>query len=126
MSAKRDYYEVLGVDRSATDKEIADAYRKLAIKHHPDKNPGDEEAVAKFKEAAEAFEVLSDKEKRAKYDRFGHQAFAGGGGPSFSNVEDIFAAFGDLFGGGVASSATCSAAAAAAGACGGGPTSIAK
>jgi molecular chaperone DnaJ len=91
---------VLGVQRSATDKEIADAYRKQAIKHHPDKNPGDEEAVAKFKEAAEAFEVLSDKEKRAKYDRFGHQAFAGGGGPSFSNVDDIFAAFGDLFGGG--------------------------
>jgi molecular chaperone DnaJ len=101
MSAKRDYYEVLSVQRGATDKEIADAYRKLAIKYHPDKNPGDEEAVARFKEAAEAFEVLSDKEKRARYDRFGHQAFAGGGGPQFSSVEDIFEAFGDLFAGGI-------------------------
>ncbi len=101
MSAKRDYYEVLGVQRSATDKEIADAYRKLAVKYHPDKNPGDEEAVARFKEAAEAFEVLSDKEKRAKYDRFGHAAFAQGGGPSFSSVDDIFEAFGDLFAGGI-------------------------
>lgn len=100
MLAKRDYYEVLGVQKSASDKEIADAYRKLAIKNHPDKNPGDEEAVARFKEAAEAFEVLSDQEKRARYDRHGHAAFAGGGGPSFSNVEDIFSAFGDLFGGG--------------------------
>jgi molecular chaperone DnaJ len=100
MSAKRDYYEVLSVERKASDKDIADAYRKLAIKYHPDKNPGDEEAVAKFKEAAEAFEVLSNKDKRAKYDRFGHAAFASGGGPSFSSVDDIFAAFGDLFGGG--------------------------
>jgi len=100
MSAKRDYYQVLGVERGASDKEIADAYRKLAIKNHPDKNPGDDEAVARFKEAAEAFEVLSDKEKRARYDRLGHAAFEGGGGPSFSSVEDIFEAFGNLFGGG--------------------------
>ncbi len=99
MAGKRDYYEVLGVDRSATDKALADAYRKLAIKYHPDKNPGDEEAVARFKEAAEAFEILSDKEKRARYDRYGHAAFSGaGGGGGFRDVNDIFAAFGDIFG----------------------------
>ena len=74
MASKRDYYEVLGVDRSATDKQLSDAYRKLAIKYHPDKNPGDEVAVARFKEAAEAYTVLSDAQKRAAYDRFGHQA----------------------------------------------------
>src|SRR4051812_28511147 len=84
MFANRDYYEVLSVQCSATDREIADAYRKLAIKHHPDKNPGDEEAVVKFKEAADAFEVLSDKEKRSKYDS------AGGGGPSSANLDDYF------------------------------------
>ena len=71
MAEKRDYYEVLGVERSASAKEIADAYRKLAIKYHPDRNPGDEEAVLRFKEAAEAFEVLHDEDKRARYDRFG-------------------------------------------------------
>jgi molecular chaperone DnaJ len=100
MAGKRDYYEVLGVTRTATDKQIADAYRKLAIKHHPDKNPGDEEAVIMFKEAAEAFEVLGDGERRAQYDRYGHAAFSGGaaGGRGFADVNDIFAAFGDIFG----------------------------
>ena len=100
MAGKRDYYEVLGVGRSATGKQLADAYRKLAIKYHPDKNPGDEEAVVMFKEAAEAFEVLSDDERRARYDRYGHAAFTSGGGRGFSDVNDIFAAFGDIFGDG--------------------------
>lgn len=98
MAGKRDYYEVLGVHRSASGKEIADAYRKLAIKYHPDKNPGDEEAVALFKEAAEAFEVLGDHERRSQYDRYGHAAFDGSGRRGFADVNDIFAAFGDIFG----------------------------
>lgn len=100
MAQKRDYYEVLGVSRNAADKEIADAYRKLAIKYHPDKNPGDEEAILRFKEAAEAFEVLNDKEKRGRYDRFGHAGVdgPGGGAPHFNDVSDIFSAFGDIFG----------------------------
>lgn len=98
--AKRDYYEVLGVDRQAGEDEIKKAYRKAAIKFHPDKNPGDTSAEEKFKEAAEAYEVLSDKDKRARYDRFGHQGvgggqYGGGGGPS---MEDIFSQFGDIFG----------------------------
>jgi len=97
MVGKRDYYDVLGVDRAASDKEIADAYRKLALKYHPDRNPGDEEAVARFKEAAEAFEVLSHAEKRARYDRYGHAGLEGGA-PQFRDVSDIFAAFGDIFG----------------------------
>ncbi|MFH1923300.1 MAG: molecular chaperone DnaJ [Planctomycetota bacterium] len=103
MASKRDYYEVLGVDRSASEEEIADAYRKLAMRHHPDRNPGDDDAVAKFKEAAEAFEVLSHADKRARYDRFGHAAFEGPGGgtPQFHDVSDIFEAFGDIFGGGL-------------------------
>jgi molecular chaperone DnaJ len=103
MAGKRDYYEVLGVARGATEQEISTAYRKLAIKHHPDKNPGDEEAVQKFKECAEAFEVLSDSDKRARYDRFGHAAFEGpgGGSPHFTDVNDIFQAFGDIFGEGM-------------------------
>jgi molecular chaperone DnaJ len=103
MSSKRDYYEVLGVARDASDKQIADAYRKLAIKYHPDKNPGDEEAVAKFKEAAEAFEVLSDQDKRARYDRYGHAGVDNGpgGSPHFTDVNDIFSAFGDIFGDGI-------------------------
>jgi molecular chaperone DnaJ len=88
---------VLGVARSASEKEISDAYRKLAIKYHPDKNPGDEEAILRFKEAAEAFEILGDREKRGRYDRFGH-AGVGGGAPHFQDVGDIFAAFGDIFG----------------------------
>jgi molecular chaperone DnaJ len=98
MSDKRDYYAVLGVDRSASDKAIADAYRKLAIKYHPDKNPGDEETVVLFKEAAEAFEVLSDREKRARYDRYGDAGLGGSQGRGFADVNDIFAAFGDIFG----------------------------
>ena len=98
MAGKRDYYDVLGIDRSASDKKIADAYRKSAIKYHPDKNPGDEEAVARFKEAAEAFEVLGDGERRAKYDRYGHEAFDGFAGRGFGDVNDIFAAFSDIFG----------------------------
>ena len=104
MSDKRDYYEVLGVQKDADAKAIKSAYRKLAMKHHPDRNPGDAEAEAKLKEAAEAYEVLGNEEQRARYDRFGHQAFAGQGGGGwghgFSNIEDIFAAFGDIFGGG--------------------------
>lgn len=97
MAGKRDYYAVLGVERSSSDKEIADAYRRLAIKYHPDKNPGDDEAVVLFKEAAEAFEVLGDQEKRGRYDRFGHAAFDGSG-RGFTDINDIFAAFGDIFG----------------------------
>ena len=104
MSSKADYYEVLGVPKDAEEKAIKSAYRKLAMKYHPDRNQGDEAAEAKFKEAAEAYEVLGDKQKRAQYDRFGHQAFAGGGGggggQGFSSMEDIFSAFGDIFGGG--------------------------
>jgi molecular chaperone DnaJ len=103
MAEKRDYYEVLGIDRSAGEEQIAQAYRKLALKHHPDRNPGDAEAVVKFKEAAEAFEVLSHSEKRARYDRYGHSglAGAGGGAPEFHDVNDIFEAFGDVFGEGL-------------------------
>ncbi len=97
----RDYYEILGVDKNASEKEIKKAYRKLALEYHPDRNPDDEEAEAKFKEAAEAYGVLSDEEKRARYDRFGHQGVgANGGGAGFRDVDDIFDAFNDIFGGG--------------------------
>ena len=101
--AKRDYYEILDVQRTATDVDIKRAYRSLAVQHHPDKNPGDAAAEDKFKEAAEAYAVLSDAQKRAAYDRFGHQgvgAGAGGFDPGFSNIEDIFDmfGFGDMFG----------------------------
>ena len=105
MAEKRDYYEVLGVSRTASADEIKSAYRKLAMKYHPDRNPGDKAAEEKFKEAAEAYDVLHDQEKRARYDQFGHQAFANGGGgfggygPGGMSMDDIFAAFGDLFGG---------------------------
>ncbi len=101
MAAKRDYYEILGVARSAGDKEIAAAYRKLAIRYHPDSHPDDPTATEKFKEAAEAYEVLRDAEKRARYDRFGHAGVDGGAGPQFHSVEDIFEAFGDILGGGI-------------------------
>ncbi len=97
---KRDYYEILGVTKSASADEIKKAYRKVAMQFHPDRNPGDKAAEEKFKEAAEAYEVLSDTDKRSKYDRFGHQAFGPGtGGFSGSgNMEDIFSHFGDIFG----------------------------
>ena len=95
MSSKRDYYEVLEVSKSATAEEIKKAYRKKAIQYHPDKNPGDKEAEEKFKEAAEAYEVLSDTEKRSRYDQFGHAGVNGGGASGFGgaggmSMEDIF------------------------------------
>ncbi len=98
--AKRDYYEILGVDKNASQDEIKKLYRKIAIKYHPDKNPGDKDAEEHFKEAAEAYEVLSNPEKRAQYDRFGHSGMRGGGfsGGGMS-MEDIFSQFGDIFGG---------------------------
>lgn len=105
MAEKRDYYEVLGVPRTATADEIKSAYRKLAMKYHPDRNPGDKAAEEKFKEAAEAYDVLHDAEKRQRYDQFGHQAFAngaggaGGFGAGGMNMDDIFSMFGDIFGG---------------------------
>ena len=104
---KRDYYEVLGVERNATADEIKKAYRKKAIQYHPDKNPGDKTAEEKFKEAAEAYDVLSNPDKRARYDQFGHAGVggaAGNGGPyggfgSGMSMDDIFSMFGDIFGG---------------------------
>src|SRR5688572_11757969 len=97
--AKRDYYEILGISKSATPEEIKKAYRKVAIQYHPDKNPGDKAAEEKFKEAAEAYEVLSDPEKRGQYDRFGHSKPGQGfGGGHTMNMEDIFSQFGDIFG----------------------------
>lgn len=100
--AKRDYYEVLGVDKNATADEIKKAYRKIAIKFHPDKNPDDPTAEDKFKEAAEAYEILSNADKKAKYDRFGHAGMGNGGGFSGGgmSMDDIFSQFGDIFGGG--------------------------
>lgn len=99
MSQKRDYYEVLGVSKGASESEIKKAYRKLAIKYHPDKNPGDQSAEEKFKEAAEAYEVLSSPEKKAQYDRFGHAGMGQGGFGGGMNMDDIFSQFGDIFGG---------------------------
>ena len=98
MSEKRDYYEVLGVSRQAEPSELKRAYRKLALELHPDRNPGDQAAEARFKEASEAYQVLSDPEKRALYDRYGHEGPRGGGFGGFSNVGDIFSAFSDIFG----------------------------
>ena len=101
MAEKRDYYEVLGVDKSASAEDIKKAYRKKAIQYHPDKNPGDKEAEEKFKEAAEAYDVLSDPQKRARYDKYGHAGMEGQGGFSSGgfSMEDIFSQFGDIFGG---------------------------
>ena len=101
--SKRDYYEVLGVSKGATEAEMKKAYRKLALQYHPDKNPGDKEAEEKFKEAAEAYDVLSNPEKRQRYDQFGHAGMGGAAGGGFGgggmNMEDIFSHFGDIFGG---------------------------
>jgi molecular chaperone DnaJ len=99
--AKRDYYEVLGVDRNATKDDLKKAYRKLAMQYHPDRNPDDKEAEEKFKEAAEAYEILSDDDKKARYDRFGHEGVRGSGFGSqgFSDINDIFSHFSDIFGG---------------------------
>ncbi|MCF6295435.1 MAG: molecular chaperone DnaJ [Flavobacteriaceae bacterium] len=101
--AKQDYYDILGVNKSATATEIKKAYRKKALQYHPDKNPNDKTAEEKFKQAAEAYEVLSDPDKKSRYDQFGHQAFeggAGGFGGGGMNMDDIFSQFGDIFGGG--------------------------
>ncbi len=102
MSTKRDYYEILGVAKGASADEIKKAYRKVAMQFHPDRNPGDKAAEEKFKEAAEAYEVLSDADKRAQYDRFGHAGMSGNGRGGYSggsgNMEDIFSQFGDIFG----------------------------
>ncbi len=100
MAGKRDFYDILGVSRSADAEELKKSYRKLAIKFHPDKNPNDKQAEDKFKEAAEAYEVLSNPEKRKRYDQFGHQGMGAGGGGFSGNMEDIFSQFGDVFGGG--------------------------
>lgn len=101
MAEKRDYYEVLGIEKNASADEIKKAYRKKAIQYHPDKNPGDKAAEEKFKEAAEAYEVLSDPQKRQRYDQFGHAGMGGAGGFSGGgmSMEDIFSHFGDIFGG---------------------------
>lgn len=98
--AKRDFYEILGIDRSANADDIKKAYRKMAIKYHPDKNPDDPSAEGKFKEAAEAYEVLSDGNKKARYDQYGHQGLGGAGsqGGGGMNMDDIFSQFGDVFG----------------------------
>ncbi len=102
MAQKRDYYEILGVSKSASEEEIKKAYRKMAIKYHPDKNPDNKEAEEKFKEAAEAYEVLSNAQKKAQYDRLGHAGMGGAAGGGFGgggmNMEDIFSNFGDIFG----------------------------
>jgi molecular chaperone DnaJ len=99
MAEKRDYYEVLGVDKNASADEIKKAYRKKAIQFHPDKNPGDKQAEEKFKEAAEAYEVLSDPQKKQRYDQFGHAGVGGAAGGHGMSMEDIFSQFGDIFGG---------------------------
>jgi len=102
VATAQDYYDILGVSRTASDEEIKKAYRRLAMQHHPDRNSGNKTAEDKFKEAANAYQILSDDDKRSLYDRYGFEGInsRGGGGPGagFSNVEDIFSAFGDLFG----------------------------
>src|SRR6516164_8749105 len=97
MSQKRDYYEILGLAKEASADDIRKAYRQAALKNHPDRNPGDAEAEGRFKEATEAYDVLSDDDKRARYDRYGHAGLEGMSMPDFSNADSIFDAFGDLF-----------------------------
>ena len=97
MASQRDYYDILGINRGASDEEIKKSYRKLAMKSHPDRNPGDKEAEEKFKEAAEAYEVLSDPQKKEIYDRFGHEGLSGTGFTGVKGFEDIFSSFGDIF-----------------------------
>src|SRR5918993_1823038 len=99
--SKRDYYEILGVNKGAATEDIKKAYRKVAMQYHPDRNPGDKAAEEKFKEAAEAYEILSDQEKRSQYDRYGHAGVSSngrGGHPGGMNMDDIFSQFGDIFG----------------------------
>jgi molecular chaperone DnaJ len=98
MPINRDYYEILGVSRDADEDTVKKSYRKLALKYHPDRNPGDKEAEERFKEAAEAYEVLRDREKRRIYDLYGHDGLRGTGFTGFGGFEDIFSAFGDIFG----------------------------
>lgn len=98
MTTRRDYYEILGVERNASEDEIKKSYRKLAMQYHPDRNPGSKEAEEMFKEAAEAYEVLSDLEKRDIYNRYGHEGLRGAGYQGFTGFEDIFSSFGDIFG----------------------------
>ncbi|MGA9116302.1 MAG: molecular chaperone DnaJ [Bacteroidota bacterium] len=100
MSTRRDYYQILGVERSASQEEIKKAYRKMALRHHPDRNPGNKEAEERFKEAAEAYEVLGDPEKRKRYDQYGHEGMRGTDFRPFTDVNDIFSAFRDIFDGG--------------------------
>jgi molecular chaperone DnaJ len=100
MAAKRDYYEILGVQRNASEDEIKKSYRKLALQYHPDRNPNNKDAEDKFKEATEAYEVLSDQQKRQRYDQFGHQGMRGGSDfHQYQDINDIFSHFGDIFGG---------------------------
>ncbi|MBW1839115.1 MAG: DnaJ domain-containing protein, partial [Deltaproteobacteria bacterium] len=94
---KRDYYEILGVSRNTGEEEIKKAYRQMALKYHPDRNPGDKEAEGKFKEASEAYEVLRDSQKRSLYDQYGHEGLKGTGFSGFTGFEDIFSSFGDIF-----------------------------